>query len=137
MRTSVLLPIKPQFAQQIFVGTKQYEFRKTIFRNKDIRRIIVYASAPTSKVIGEFEIDAILQMDKEHLWEQTKDLSGITKAYFDKYFEEKSIGCAIKISKPRLYQHPFDLQAGFGIRYAPQSFVYLSSHQTAALAQPR
>ena len=30
----VLLSIKPEFAEKIFNGTKKYEFRKSIFKNK-------------------------------------------------------------------------------------------------------
>ena len=52
----VILSIKPEFANKIFNGTKKFEFRRTLFKNKEIKMIIVYASAPISKVIGEFEI---------------------------------------------------------------------------------
>ena len=32
----VLLSIKPEFAEKIFDGTKLYEFRRSIFKNKNI-----------------------------------------------------------------------------------------------------
>ena len=36
----VLLSIKPEFAEKIFNGTKKYEFRKSIFKNKDVDKVI-------------------------------------------------------------------------------------------------
>ena len=38
----VLLSIKPEFADKIFNGTKKYEFRKSIFKNKDVDTVVVY-----------------------------------------------------------------------------------------------
>ena len=63
----VILSIKPEFANKIFNGTKKFEFRRTLFKNKEIKMIIVYASAPISKVIGEFEIDRIFHEELELL----------------------------------------------------------------------
>ena len=50
----VLLSIKPEFAEKIFAGTKKYEFRKSIFKNANVKRIVVYASYPVQMVICEF-----------------------------------------------------------------------------------
>jgi len=127
MQTSVLLSIKPEFAERIFQGIKRYEFRKALFKNRNVSRVVVYASAPISKVIGEFEIAEIIELEKELLWKQTQKHSGIPKNYFDEYFYGRKIGYAIKISKSRLYKSPLDLRAHFKIKYPPQSFMYLSS----------
>ncbi len=51
------MSIKPEFAFKIFDGEKKFEFRKVIFKNPDIRTVVVYASSPVQQVIGEFEID--------------------------------------------------------------------------------
>ena len=56
----VVLSIKPEFAFKIFDGTKKFEFRKAIFKNHKIKTVIVYASSPVQQVIGEFEIEKII-----------------------------------------------------------------------------
>ena len=53
----IVLSIKPEFAFKIFDGTKKFEFRKSIFKNVNIKSVILYASSPIQQVIGEFEID--------------------------------------------------------------------------------
>jgi predicted transcriptional regulator len=125
MQTSVLLSIKPEFADRIFQGLKRYEFRRTLFKDRSVKRIIVYASTPIRKVIGEFEVVDILELEKEYLWEQTKDYSGIPKDYFDEYFRGRERGYAIEIGEARLYDTPLELSENFNVERPPQSFMYL------------
>ncbi|MDR2979221.1 MAG: ASCH domain-containing protein [Bacteroidales bacterium] len=120
---NVLLSIKPEFANKIFNGTKKYEFRKSIFK-KDVKKVIVYASSPVQRVIGEFDIIGILCKDTESLWHETKKYSGITKDFYDEYFANKEMAYAIKVGTVRKYSCPKYL-SDFDIEYAPQSFAYL------------
>lgn len=125
MQTNVLLSIKPEFAERIFQGSKRYEFRKVLFKKRNIDKVIVYASAPISKVIGEFEIDNILEHEVEELWEITKRYSGIPKEYYDMYFNGRKFGYAIKIRNSVLYDKPLELQKHFEVKVPPQSFMYV------------
>lgn len=120
----VVLSIKPEFAFKIFNGTKKFEFRKAIFKNKDVTSIIVYASSPVQKVIGEFEIGKILEKDIDTLWELTKDHAGITEDFFYQYFAEKEVGFAIQIKNKKRYKEPKSLKEDFDLN-PPQSFAYV------------
>lgn len=120
----VVLSIKPEFASKIFDGTKTFEFRKSIFKDERVNSIIVYASSPVQKVIGEFEIEKILKHDLETLWELTKEESGITKEYFYKYFSDKKDGFAIKVTNLIKYDQPLCLKEDFDLS-PPQSFAYV------------
>ena len=121
----VLLSIKPEFANKIFDGTKMYEFRRTIFKNSAIKRIVVYASSRVRKIIGEFEIDHILSDDPAALWNRTKECSGISEKYFFEYFGNKTRGYAIKIKSTTLYKTPRCTRQDFNL-HPPQSFLYLA-----------
>jgi len=46
---NVLLSIKPKYVEKIVNGEKQYEFRKRIFRNKNVRKAFIYSTSPTKK----------------------------------------------------------------------------------------
>ena len=120
----VLLSIKPEFANLIFEGSKRFEFRKSIFKNNDIKTVVVYASSPVQKVIGEFEIEHIISDDLDSLWAKTKKFAGISRAYFDEYYVDKEIGFAIKIKKTKKYRNPLCLKKDLGL-LPPQSFLYL------------
>lgn len=120
----VLLSIKPEFAEKIFNGTKKFEFRRSIFKNDQIKTVVVYASSPLQSVIGEFEIDHIIYDELTNLWQQTHEFAGIEKDYFFHYFSDKQQGYAIVIKKTRVYQKPLSLKENFNM-LPPQSFAYL------------
>lgn len=120
----VLLSIKPEFAEKIFNGTKKYEFRKSIFKNKDVDTIVVYASSPWQYVIGEFKIETILSDNVDRIWEQTHEFSGISEKFFRMYFAHKTNAFAIKIGHVTRYKKHKKLR-DYNVNFAPQSFVYL------------
>jgi predicted transcriptional regulator len=119
----VVLSIKPEFAFKIFEGTKKFEFRKAIFKNANIKSIIVYASSPVQQVIGEFEIEEVLNHDLDTLWTLTQKHSGISKEFYYQYFANKEQGFAIKIRKAKKYRTPKCLREDFNL-LPPQSFAY-------------
>ena len=120
----VLLSIKPEFAYRILDGTKKFEFRKTLFKRRDIDRIIIYASYPVQAVIGEFTIGKILTNDIEKIWLETQNGAGITKEYYQEYFSSKNTANAIEVGGYKRYDKPKKL-SDFNLSHAPQSFVYL------------
>lgn len=121
---SVLLSIKPKYADLIFSGEKHYEFRRSIFKTRPVKRVVVYASSPISKVIGEFEIDNILSLNLIDLWDETMKYAGIDKSFYDDYFDGKESGYAIKVKSYKKYKKHKELQ-DFNIKQAPQSFAYI------------
>jgi predicted transcriptional regulator len=120
----VILSIKPKFADKIFNGEKEFEFRRTIFKNKTVNKVIIYASAPISKIVGEFEIEYIYHKELELLWDATKTKAGITREYFFKYFNGKKLGYAIKITNPIKFKRDYSIKDKYGLT-PPQSFVYI------------
>ncbi len=120
----VLLSVKPEFAAKIFNGTKTFEFRRSLFKNKKVKTVVVYASSPVQKVIGEFEIDSIINADLEQLWKKTRKGAGITEDYFYSYFTNKEQGFAIKVKNVKQYSKPLCIKQDFNTT-PPQSFTYL------------
>jgi predicted transcriptional regulator len=120
----VLLSIKPEYAFKIFDGTKRFEFRRVIFKNPDVKTVIVYASSPVQQVIGEFEIEDIFSFDPEVLWKKTKKFSGISEDFFYQYFANREIAHAIKIKKTKKYRKPLCIREDYNLT-PPQSYVYL------------
>lgn len=123
--TRVLLSIKPEFAFKIFEGVKKFEFRKVIFKNPNIKTVVVYASSPVQQVIGEFEIENILTSSPGEIWEMTKGYSGISEIFFYEYFANREVAHAIKIKETTKYKKPLSLKEDFKV-LPPQSYLYLN-----------
>lgn len=120
----VLLSIKPEFVERIFDGSKKYEYRKMLFKRKDINVVVIYASAPVQRVVGEFSIIDILSEEIDILWDKTKEYSGISKEYYMSYFQNKKVANAIKIGKIKKFKK-MKLLSEYNIVQAPQSFCYI------------
>ena len=120
----VILSIKPKYAHKILDGNKTYELRKNIFKNSEIKTVLIYASAPISKIIGEFEIDKIIHLELDKLWIAVKDKAEVDKEFFDEYFSSKQKGYAIAIKNVKKYKTSIDISEKYGIK-APQSFAYV------------
>ena len=121
---NVILSIKPEFVEKIFSGEKRYEYRKIVFKQK-VDTIYIYASHPISKIVGEFKLDEIICDTPRNIWQQTKKQSGITKAFFDKYYTGRDRAVALKIKEYREYKesvNPLSLLPDFKV---PQSFIYV------------
>jgi len=119
----VLLSIKPEFVDKIIKGEKRFEYRRKIFK-KDVESIIIYASSPWKKIIGEFFIEEILADDPDILWSKTFRFSGVEKEFFMDYFKGSGIGYAIKIGKLELYKEPYDITEL--VNTPPQSYAYIT-----------
>jgi predicted transcriptional regulator len=121
----VLLSIRPEYVEKILDGSKTYEFRRRVFGRSDVTTVIVYATRPVAKIVGEFEIAEILSDSPTELWDRTGTGSGITRRYFNTYFEGCSRAYALAIGSVREYDiwiSPKEVRSQFT---PPQSYMYV------------
>ena len=119
----MLLSINPEHVENILNGNKQFEFRK-IKCKSSVDKIVIYSTSPVMRVVGEVEILEVIVDTPDEVWELTGEFSGITKHFFDMYFENKEKAVAYRLGKVKKYKEPLKLM-DFGISFAPQSFVYI------------
>ena len=127
MRKTVLLSIKPEFAEQILNGQKSFEFRRTLFKDEAVSKVIIYASSPVCRVIGQFDVDGVLSMSMYALWRRTRREAGISWPVFSEYFEGKEKCHAIRVANPVRYAEPKALREAVGLSRPPQSFAYVDA----------
>lgn len=123
--TNVLLSIRPKYAEAIMDGSKRYEFRRLVFKNRNVNRAFVYSTAPVQRVIGTFAVGKILRAEPMILWDQLKEYAGIEEDEFFGYFAGRREGYAIEIKDAQPFSKPLDpweIGASF---VPPQSFRYV------------
>ena len=123
LMTKMLLSINPEFVTKIFDGSKKFEFRKVKCKN-EITSILIYETSPTMKVVGEATIKSVLVGPPEEIWNTTYLNAGISKAFFDKYYNGKKLAIAYELNNIIRYERPKPL-SDFGVSKAPQSFIYV------------
>lgn len=120
---NILISINPEHVENIFNGSKKYEYRK-IRCKQDIDKIIIYSTYPIMKVVGEAKVEKILEDSPDNIWEETKKYSGIDLKFYQKYFKDRSKAIAYKLTNIKKYNDPKELSS-YGIKAAPQSFIYV------------
>ena len=111
--SAMLLSIKPEYAQRIIDGTKQFEFRTRRCR-EDITKIIFYSTVPESVLVGA----------PSTIWEKTKHAAGIPRSFFRQYYKGRPQAVAYKLRNVIAYETPKAL-SDYGITHVPQSFIYI------------
>ena len=100
-------------------------FADRCFKNRTITTVVIYATKPVGKIVGEFDIEEIISENPNTLWSLTSEFAGISKSLFNEYFRGKQTAYAIKVKKVRRYKHPMELDTVIASGIAPQSFCYL------------
>lgn len=121
--STMLLSIKPKYAAVILQGEKEYEFRKKRCRD-GINKIVFYSSSPQKQVVGEAEIEEIIEGSPTRIWEIAKHAAGITRKAFYDYYRGRHNAVAYKLTNVVVYEEPKEL-SDYGIEHAPQSYIYL------------
>lgn len=119
----LLMPIRPEHVNNIFAGMKKFEFRKTKCRRK-IDGILIYATSPVKRIVGEAEVTNIVVGSPTSVWEQTSHSAGIGRHYFNQYYQDRHIAVAYALGEVIKYTQPLKLN-DFGLKYAPQSYAYI------------
>ena len=130
----VLLSVRPDYANKILDGTKKYEFRRRIHRDPRVRTIIIYATKPVGKVVGEFTIKYVHIDSPDLLWEKTRRFAGISEQLFSDYFQGCPVGYAIEVKCVKRYKQPKDVSDFLASGMAPQSYAYVSGGGRASPA---
>ena len=121
---NVLLSIKPEYVAKIVNGEKKYEFRKRIFKRRDVEQIFVYSTSPVSKIVGTITIKRLLEGSTDEIWEKCSLYSGMTKEEYYCYFEGKEKAFAIEIGNVEIFTEPVDPYTLDNF-VPPQSFCYV------------
>ena len=119
----MLLSINPEHVENIMNGNKRFEFRKVRCR-PEVDKIIIYATSPVMKVVGEADVIDVIVDLPEQVWKLTSEFAGVSKLFYDRYYQDKDVAVAYQLGKVEKYKNQLSL-ADFGIRFAPQSFVYV------------
>ena len=121
---SVMLAIKPEWADRIYSLKKRWEYRPVLWSQEGIRKAVMYESLPKKAVTGEFSIGEVIKGTPEDVWKDTGKESGMTKDQFMTMFESKPLVYAIRITNPKRYQDTKTV-LDFGLAFIPQSFAYI------------
>ena len=104
----LLMSIKTKYANEIFDGTKEYEFRKKSIGEKNCnKKIYIYSSEEEKAIVGYIIVDKILSGNLEKI-------QALTNSFNNKGMENYFNGCeecyALHISEHHKFIKPINLE---------------------------
>lgn len=130
----IVLSLKPQFAQLVFLGLKRAELRRRVSANVANRDVFVYVSSPVMELRGGFRVGEILRGSPEIIWEAVSEIAGVSRAVFDDYYRGQEVAFALEIRDVWQYAQPRRLQ---DLRESLNGFVVPQSYRYATEAECR
>ena len=121
----ILISINPEHVAKILSGEKKFEYR-TKAAKRDVDSLIIYETTPVKMVVAEAKIIEVIELPPEELWNETQSRSGISKEFFDEYFQGRQTAYAYRLGEVKAYDTPRELSF-YGVKSAPPSFSYLNA----------
>jgi len=85
MDNTLLLSLRPEYANMILKGKKNVEIRKKFSSRWLMHRVNLYSSFPECSIVGEALIRYICIGNPDNIWENYHDQIGCTKEEYDEY----------------------------------------------------
>lgn len=120
--TSAMFSIHPNYAVEIYSGSKRYEYRRRRL-SKPLEWMLIYETSPICKVTGYARVMRCLSGNVDTLWKQTHQYSGLDYELLRSYFHGGQ-GFAYELSQATRLVAPVDI-ADMGVARAPQSALYI------------
>lgn len=134
----VLLSVSPLYADMIISGGKKVEVRRRFSQRWTGTKVNIYATSPWMAIVGEANIEKVVESDPKTIWEQFGADIGSSKEEFDSYCEGVDKVSAILLSEVRPFHSGIsleELRKFLGKKLMPpQSFSNLANNEDWAKA---
>lgn len=133
---TVLLAVKPRFAEAILDGTKTVEFRRRRAHAQSGSIGLLYASSPRRSLVGAIRLGAVESWAPSTIWRKWGGRSGLSKPEFTRHFADAPIVTAIEICAAVAFTQAVDLSelrarsSGFLV---PQSYRFITDAESKAV----
>jgi len=138
MQNSLLMSVKPEFAEKIMSGEKRVEIRRKFSPKWIGQRITLYSSKPEQCLIGEASVGGVVIGQPDYIWQEFGSQLGCTRAQLQQYAMGTDTLYAIVVSDVMPYRERIPLSQishllGEDLR-PPQSFCSLENNDSWAKA---
>jgi predicted transcriptional regulator len=130
---TLLLSIRPVYAELILAGKKTIELRKQRPRVPPGTLVVMYASAPTCAIVGAFVLHEIVELQPSELWKLHSNRTGISRELFERYYEhrDQAFGLVVGRVLPLLATVGLaQLRQMWGKFQPPQSYRFIHRRQS-------
>lgn len=119
----ILIALQPSFAAAIYNRSKSFEFRRVKAKIRPDDRILVYESAPISRVTGEFNAGKVIYGKSSQILILEPDLG--SRAAAAQYLTGAEFCTAIEVVNPVKWEPSTKLGNLYPGLRPPQSYLFI------------
>jgi len=126
----IFLPVHGRHLNNLVIGKKTVELRRTCPRDAVGKTAMLYATSPRMELAASALVVDVISIRVQQLWRNHGESACVSRSEFFEYFSGKSHGNALVVSNVKPLTEPISLKnlrilwPGFVV---PQSFCYLDS----------
>lgn len=125
----IILSLYPENIEKIASGIKKFEFRRSIYKDKTVKRVYIYATVPIKKIVATFDILQVIEGSPEEIWKQCGQVSGSTEDSLMNYFKDKDLVYALEIGNFKWLKNYIEPKNYIKDFYPPQFFRYIKGEE--------
>jgi predicted transcriptional regulator/ribosomal protein S18 acetylase RimI-like enzyme len=103
-RHSLVITVRPEYAEAIMTGRKTIEVRKRFSQDWIGAKAVIYASSPLCQFVGEVDIEDVTVDSPSRIWLQYGDALACDSKAFQEYCDSRERVYAIKLKAPHSYR---------------------------------
>lgn len=118
-RNLAMISLHPHYWDMFKDGSKTWELRKVDHSPRCVDGLIIYATSPVSRIVGEVDLVSTHVGYVDDVWDIIKAGCGITREQYDIYYQDQDMAIAYRLGD--IYEYATHLY----ISPAPQGYRYL------------
>jgi predicted transcriptional regulator len=133
---SVLLSVRPRFADALLNGSKTIEIRRRTVGIRPGATCLIYASSPQRALVGAARLGAIHVAEPAEIWRRWGDETALSRDEFDEYLSGRDLASALEVAAVAAFERPLalhELRERHAAFLAPQSYRYLDAAESGQL----
>jgi predicted transcriptional regulator len=107
---TLLLSVRPTFAERIIEGTKTAELRRVRPAVRVGQSVLIYGSSPMMALLASAVVERVDAASPEALWGRVRNAAGVTKAEYVAYFAGAANACAIWLGDVTAFEQAIPLR---------------------------
>ncbi|MGJ3227103.1 hypothetical protein ACQEUV_17330 [Micromonospora aurantiaca (nom. illeg.)] len=132
---TLLLSLRPRFANAILTGDKTVELRRRPINALPGTPVILYASSPTMAIVGTARLRAVQALTPGSAWRTYRKSLGLSRSEYDTYLDGSTRAYLLLLHQVCSLNEPLPLHRlrEEGTFNPPQSFRYVAESDPAPL----
>lgn len=101
-----MIALRPKYWEMYKDGSKTWELRKAGRCPLKTDKLIIYATSPVCRIIGEADLLSVRVGHLDYIWDIVNGYCGVTRDQYNSYYRDQHIAVAYRLGHIWAYSNP-------------------------------